>query len=80
MAAADAGSFQSFIIPGILLMLLGAILILAPFLTKAIPSIERLPPLLLWVYRSDGFYFVTSPILIIVSVISIILYLLKAHS
>jgi hypothetical protein len=76
----DAGSYQTFVIPGLILILLGIILIAIPFLAKVSPSIEKLPTLLVWVYRSDGFYFVTSPILIIISVISIIVYLVKLHS
>jgi hypothetical protein len=80
MTTVDANSYQGFIIPGIILILMGVILLAIPFLARLIPSVQKLPPILIWVYKSDGFYFVTSPILIIVSLISIAIYLLRARS
>ena len=62
---------------GILLLVLGAILFLLPPLLERVPSLERIPWILIYVYRSDGFVFVTSPILIIISLISLLLYLLR---
>ena len=76
----DTGSYQPFVILGLTLIVLGVIFLAIPFLVKLAPSIERLPPILFWVYRRDGFYFATSPILIIISLISILLYLLKIRS
>ncbi len=62
---------------GVMLLLLGVILIAIPFLAKVVPSLDKIPPIILWVYKKDGFYFATSPILIIISLISIILFLLR---
>ncbi|MBC7127047.1 MAG: hypothetical protein H5T32_02355 [Candidatus Methanosuratus sp.] len=62
---------------GILLLILGAILFLLPMLLERLPSLERIPWILLYVYKSDGFVFVTSPILIILSLISFLLYILR---
>ena len=67
---------------GWLLLATGAILVLLPFLAKYLPSAEiaeRLPPLLLYVYRKDGFVFVTSPIVIIVSLVSVLWTLLRVR-
>ena len=57
---------------GILLVALGLILFVAPILIQRMPDLERIPWIILYVYRSDGFTFATSPILIIVSVISLV--------
>lgn len=62
---------------GILLLVLGAILFILPMVLERLPSLERVPWIILYVYRSDGFIFVTSPILIIISVLSFLLYLLR---
>lgn len=62
---------------GILLLILGAILFVLPMLLDRLPSLEKIPWILLYVYKSDGFVFVTSPILIIISLISFLLYLLR---
>jgi hypothetical protein len=60
---------------GVLLITVGAVLVALPLIAKHIPNIEGIPWIILWVYRSDGFVFATSPILIIVSVISLIVHL-----
>jgi len=52
---------------GVLLMALGVILFAAPILLEKMPDLEKLPWIILYIYRRDGFVFVTSPILIIVS-------------
>jgi hypothetical protein len=77
---ADTSSYQTFLVPGLILIALGVLLIAIPLLARLVPSLERLPPILLWVYKSDGFYFATSPMLIIISVISIVLYFFTARS
>jgi hypothetical protein len=46
-----------------------------PFIARHLPNLEKLPWILIWVYRKNGFYFVTSPLLIILSIISIVLNL-----
>ena len=75
----EASYYQQFTFLGLLLIMLGVIFIAMPFIARLVPAIEKLPPILLWVYRSDGFYFATSPILIIISIISVLLYLLKTR-
>ena len=58
---------------GIILIALGIILMALPLLGRYMPDLERLPWIIVWVYRWDGFYFATSPLLIIVSIVSIML-------
>lgn len=55
-------------------MLIGIGLILIPILLRLIPSIEpeKIPWLLLYVYRGDNFFFATSPLLIIIAVASLL--------
>jgi hypothetical protein len=60
---------------GLILILSGLVLVLLPIVARHIPSLDRLPWVLVWVYRKDGFYFVTSPLLIIISLVSIIVNL-----
>ncbi|MER3601866.1 MAG: hypothetical protein C4339_04005 [Nitrososphaerota archaeon] len=66
---------------GALLMLLGALLIATALLARAWPALvgflQRLPPYILWTYSSDGFTFATSPLLILLSVLALIIYLLR---
>jgi len=57
---------------GFSFILLGIALLLLPLLSRLPPIFQRLKdllPILVYVYQHDGFYFVTSPILIIISVI-----------
>jgi len=61
---------------GIILMVLGALLFVAPLVLERLPSLESVPWVLLYVYRRDGFVFVTSPILIIISVLSLLWWIL----
>ena len=60
---------------GVLLIVIGATLALLPFLGKHL-ELGGLPRWVIYVYHSDGFYFVTSPILILLFVLSAVLYLL----
>ena len=71
---------QPFTLLGIVMVLLGMLFVLVPHLARYAPEIERLPPILLYVYRRDNFYFATSPILIIISIISVLISLLSRHS
>jgi len=64
---------------GLILVILGFILILLPFLSKFLPSIERIPSIIWWSYKRDNFYFATSPILIIISTISLILFIFSRY-
>lgn len=60
---------------GIALILVGVAFVLLPILGKVI-DLSRIPSWLIFVYRSNGFYFVTSPLLICISALSFILYFL----
>ena len=68
---------RSFTILGIILILMGIILVALHLINRYIPNLEKLPWILIWVYRSDGFVFVTSPILIIVTIVSLLIQLLS---
>jgi hypothetical protein len=65
--------FRPFTTLGLILILSGLILVTLPFIARHLPSLEKMPWIIIWVYRKDGFYFVTSPLLIILSLVSIIL-------
>jgi len=67
--------YRPFTLMGLILILSGIILVMLPFIARHLPSLERLPWIFIWVYRKNGFYFVTSPLLIILSIISIVLNL-----
>ena len=67
--------YRPFTVMGLILILSGLVLVLLPIVARHIPSLDRLPWILVWVYRKDGFYFVTSPLLIILSLVSIIVNL-----
>jgi len=57
---------------GWMLILVGVLLVALPYLARLVPSVERLPWYIVYVYRSDGFTFATSPLLILFSVISLL--------
>jgi hypothetical protein len=65
-------SYQPFTILGFILIVSGLLLVLLPILARYLPSLDQVPWLLIWVYRRDGFIFVTSPLLIILSLLSLI--------
>jgi len=60
---------------GIALILAGVSLVLLPVLGKVI-DLSRIPSWIIFVYRSNGFYFVTSPLLVVLSALSLIIYFL----
>jgi hypothetical protein len=61
---------------GIMLMVLGVLLFIAPIILEKMPSLESVPWIILYIYRSDGFVFVTSPLLIMISIISLLWWIL----
>jgi len=69
--------YRSFAWLGAIMILLGVLFLAIPYLIRYAPEIEKLPPILLYVYRKDGFYFATSPILIIVSIVWVFVSLLR---
>lgn len=64
---------------GLIMIALGVLFILIPFIAKYAPAIEKLPPILVYIYRHNNFYFATSPLLIIVSILSILAFLLSRY-
>lgn len=68
--------FRPFVTIGGLLITVGVVLILLGIATKYMPPLERLPPILVYVYRRGNFYFVTSPILILLGILFIIILIL----
>ena len=71
--------YGAFTLLGLLLILLGFLLIMMPFVSRFFPSLEKIPPIIWWTYRSDHFYFATSPILIIISIVSLMLFILGRY-
>ncbi|MGB9135160.1 MAG: hypothetical protein WCC63_06225 [Candidatus Bathyarchaeia archaeon] len=69
------GDFAPFTLLGVLLIVVGIVLVALPLIVEHIPNVEDIPWIILWVYRSDGFVFATSPILIIISIISLVIHL-----
>lgn len=61
---------------GILLILLGIALVILPAVGKYV-DLSKVPPWLIYIYHSDGFYFVTSPLLIALSAVALIAFLLR---
>lgn len=53
------------------MIILGAIFVALPYLSRVFPGVDRIPWIILYVYKRDGFYFATSPILILLSLITL---------
>ena len=68
-------SYQPFTTLGLILIVSGLILVLLPFIARFLPSLDQVPWFIIWVYRKDGFTFMTSPLLIILSLLSLLLQL-----
>ena len=68
-------SYQNFTTLGFILIVSGLILVLLPFLSRFLPSLDHVPWFIIWVYRRDGFTFVTSPLLIILSLLTLLVQL-----
>jgi len=67
--------YRPFTALGLVLIACGLILVVLPFVIRSMPSLEKVPWIILWVYRRDGFFFATSPLLIIISAVSLLLSL-----
>lgn len=72
---------KAFVGLGIIFIIIGVIFIIIPLILKVIPSIsvEKIPWIILWVYRKNGFIIATSPILILIGVIYLIWIIVKMH-
>ena len=60
---------------GIALILIGITLVLVPIVGKYI-DLSQVPPWLIYIYQRNGFYFVTSPLLLVLSIAAFIVYFL----
>lgn len=62
---------KSFSSIGVIFILIGIVLILIPIIINVLPTVEekKIPWILLYIYKSDGFFFATSPLLIIIGMI-----------
>jgi len=49
--------------------LLGIVLLLIPYLIRYAPEIEKLPSIILYIYRRNNFIFATSPIVMAIAII-----------
>lgn len=58
------------------MIILGVLFVLIPFVEPYV-SLEDIPPWLIYVYRRGNFYFATSPILILISVLVVLLRFLS---
>ncbi len=65
-----------FQVVGVLLILLGVLFVALPYVSRFV-DVDKIPWILLYVYRSDGFTFATSPILIILSLASLLFAYLR---
>lgn len=61
---------------GVVLITIGVVLILLPILGRFI-DLAHIPWWLIYVYKGDGFYFVTSPLLILLFILSVVYYLMR---
>ncbi len=65
---------------GVMFILLGVAFVIIPVIVRSLPSkdfLDRVPWIILYVYRQDNFVFVTSPLLILISLSSILYALLR---
>jgi hypothetical protein len=68
----------SFYLIGIVFVLIGIAFFLIPLIARSgALSGVKIPWIILYVYHSDGFYFATSPLLIIISLASLLLALVR---
>ena len=68
-------SYPPFTALGFILIVSGLILVLLPFLARFLPSLDQVPWFIICVYRRDGFTFMTSPLLIVLSLLSLLVQL-----
>jgi len=61
---------------GVVLIVIGAMLILLPILGRYV-DLTHIPWWLIYVYKSDGFYFATSPLLIVLFILSLAYSLMR---
>jgi hypothetical protein len=70
--------YRPFTTLGLILIASGLVLVLLPVIARQLPRLEDLPWFVVWVYRKDGFFFATSPLLIAISLVSLALRFLNS--
>jgi len=77
-------SHSPFTVLGLLFVVIGVLLLTMPCVinyavkhTPTLEVLERVPPILLYVYRRDSFYFATSPILPIAGAVYLLWLLIR---
>jgi len=60
-------TYRSFFLMGLALIALGFALVALPLIARSLPTDARWPRILVYVYHRGNFYFVTSPLLIAIS-------------
>ena len=70
-----------FTVFGVTLILIGIALLVIPIIGKIIPTVDvqKIPWFILYVYRRNGFVFITSPLLIIIGIASFLWVLLHRY-
>jgi hypothetical protein len=69
--------YRPFSIMGWFLIIMGILFVALPYFARILPNPSKIPWYLLWVYRNNGFTFATSPILILISILSIIWHMVR---
>ncbi|MFQ5710736.1 MAG: hypothetical protein ACE5GD_03035 [Candidatus Geothermarchaeales archaeon] len=69
--------FRAIISLGVAVIIIGVALVLIGVAARYAPPLEKLPPILIYVYRRGDFYLVTSPILILLGVLLLLILLLS---
>ncbi len=72
--------YRSLTLMGIALIVLGFALVVLPLIARSMPTDVRWPKILVYVYHRDGFYFVTSPLLIAISLAYLAYFLWRSAS
>ena len=70
-------SYPPFTLIGLIFIIAGILLVILPLIAQHLPYLQKIPWLLIWTYKTDNFVFATSPILIIIAIISLILNYIK---
>lgn len=70
------GTTNAVTLLGVALILVGVALVVLPMVGRYI-DLSRIPWWIVYVYQSNGFYFVTSPLLLLLSLITFIIYIVN---
>ena len=65
-----------FTLVGTILIVLGILFVALPYLSRNF-NVNSIPWIILWIYKNDNFTFATSPILIFISLIYLVLVYIR---